>query len=137
MKIHTNFRPVIAHLGRQRLKWGLTLLAVIVLHLSLDIFYRPWIFGNGINDYGFAASFTQCTAIFGITCIMLLVEYRPSSVAKPPMPFAFFVFIPVLAMTLYEFLQILLPATFDWMDLVYCLIGGVLNALLLKYWLLR
>ena len=43
----------------------------------------------------------------------------------------------VIAMLLYEFLQLLLPATFDWIDVLYCLFGGGLNYLLLQYWLLK
>ena len=116
-------------------KWAGTLTFIVALHLFLDFYYRPWAIHYNISDFGFASSFTQLTSIVGITCIMLLIERRkPASSALPDI---FFAIIPPIAMLLYEFLQLLLPATFDWIDVLYCLFGGGLNYLLLKYWLLK
>lgn len=110
---------------------ALFLLPIIVgVHLWLDLVYRSWVQAFGWNDWGLAASFTQITAILGIACLMVLREWR-DSVTEPP-PQVFFIMVPALAMVAYEVLQIWLPTTFDTQDLIYCLIGGAINGLMLK-----
>ena len=109
--------------------------SIVSLHLWMDLVYRSWALEYGWRDAGLASSFTQLTAILGIACVIVLRECRPS-VEHPP-PLLYFVIVPTLAMLASEFVQIWLPATFDVQDLLYCLVGGLLNWLMLKYGILR
>lgn len=108
---------------------------IVAIHLWMDLVYRAWVGKFGWNDAGLAESFTQITAILGIACVMVWIEHRPKIIEPPP--FVFFAAVPVIAMAGYELLQIWLPATFDVQDLLYCAVGGVINILMLRYFVLK
>lgn len=108
---------------------------IVAIHLWLDLVYRSWVAEAAWNDWGLASSFTQITAILGISCLMVLREFRSSAQQTPPQ--AFFIIVPTLAMMAYEILQIWLPTTFDIQDLIYCLVGGGINWMMLKLFIFR
>lgn len=107
---------------------AMLVLAVIVpLHLMLDAIYRPWARQHRVSDWGLSSSFTQVTAVVGVAALMVFSERehlwrdRPSELLL--------LLIPMIGMVGYEVLQMWLPwTTFDWMDLVWSVVGGGLAA---------
>lgn len=93
-------------------------------HIALDAFYRPWAWAQQVSDLGFANSFTNLTAVIGLSALMVLWERRRLWV--DPWQSWLVVVAPVVAMVAYEFLQLFLPTgTFSANDLIYTLIGGL------------
>jgi hypothetical protein len=92
------------------------------VHLILDFVYRPWAVANAIFDLGFKYSFSQITSVIGISLLIFLIE--KDSNWKTWYGKAFLVIVPVMAMILYEFIQMYLEySTFDPNDLWYTLMG--------------
>jgi hypothetical protein len=101
------------------------LVAAVALHLLLDLLYRPWALGRDSGDFGLASSFTQATAVVGISAVMVLVER--TGFWRDKAHEALLAIAPTLAMLGYECIQPWLPwGTFDPMDLIWTIGGGVL-----------
>lgn len=116
-----------------------TLVFVVCLHFLLDIIYRPMQFTGGFLDLGFAGSFTQITAIVGIAMLMVILEAvkQPHASIIKRQPY-FYIFVPFIAMLTYEFLQIWYPiATFDAVDLLYCLVALLVNFIVVRFYVLH
>ena len=107
------------------------LISVILVHILLDQVYRPWQPMFGFYDFYFSESFTQITAILGLSMVMVMVESRKPAFANlGPL---FFTIVPTFAMIAYELMQLWIPfATFDPVDLIYCFIAAFLNYFVVK-----
>lgn len=119
-----------------RIKLLIYLCVAIVLHISLDLMYRPFASSKSFFDYGLSSSFSQVTSIAGIACVMLLWEGRNTTFSATfrKLPFGFFIIVPPLSMTIYELIQIWLPtAVFDVLDLLYSFLGGLINWIVLSF----
>lgn len=104
-------------------------LVTAAIHIGLDVLYRPWAWRNQVSDFGVADSFTNFTAVIGLSAIMVLSERR--RLWADPWLAWLVVFSPVVAMVAYEFLQPLLSwGTFAISDLVATLLGGVVVVLI-------
>jgi hypothetical protein len=49
----------------------IVLIVVVIVHLLLDLVYRPIAFINEIDDWGIKESFTQITSVIEISVLML------------------------------------------------------------------
>ena len=99
--------------------------SALIVHLMLDFIYRPWALDHGPSDFGLASSFTQATAVVGISAVMVLVER--TGFWRDKAHEALLAIAPTLAMLGYECIQPWLPwGTFDPMDLIWTIGGGVL-----------
>ena len=102
----------------------LILIPVIVIHLALDILYRPLAYRHSFQDFGFRDSFTQITAVIGISLLMVILEREDAWDGRVGR--LFLIIIPVIAMVVYEFIQLSISTLrFDPQDLLYTLIGGI------------
>jgi len=100
------------------------LVLVVLIHLMLDLIYRPMAYSLGLSDFGLKDSFTQITAVMGISLLMVVFEKEKITTGK--MGKAFLTGVPVIAMLIYEFIQLLTSSLrFDIQDLVFTLVGGV------------
>lgn len=100
------------------------LVLVVLIHLMLDLIYRPMACSLGLSDFGLKDSFTQITAVMGISLLMVVFEKEKITTGK--MGKAFLTAVPVIAMLIYEFIQLLTSSLrFDIQDLVFTLVGGV------------
>jgi len=105
------------------------LVFLIGIHLSMDMLYRPFAYLHSIEDFGVKESFTQITSVIGISLLMVLFEKENTWKSKIGKVFLFL--IPVVAMVIYEFIQLYIPdSRFDTQDLLYTGIGGVFAALI-------
>ncbi len=112
-----------------KLKIWLLIVFIIVIHLLLDSVYRPWVKSNKIADFGLSDSFTQLTSVIGISLLMVALEKAGTWKGKTGL--AFLVIVPVAAMIIYEFIQLLIThATFDPKDLYFTLLGGFFTYLI-------
>jgi hypothetical protein len=82
--------------------------------------YRPYIYANGINDFGIADSMGNLGGIIVQIFLML-------AVLNPPRKIVHHTFLFVIGgYVLYEFMQLILPkGTFDWLDVYATLFGGI------------
>lgn len=111
-------------LGPKKIKAIIFLVAVVIIHLLLDLYYRPMAYSKNINDFGLKDSFTQISAMIGISLLMVLFEKENFTTGKSGR--VFLTLVPVVAMISYEFVQLLLPPLrFDTQDLIFTLVGGV------------
>lgn len=102
----------------------IALVSVIIIHLALDILYRPMAYFQNLSDFGLKDSFTQITAVIGIS--LLIVVFEKDELTTGRMGLFFLTIVPVLAMLSYEFIQMLIPPLrFDAQDLIFTLAGGV------------
>lgn len=84
-------------------------------------FYRPFIYRNGIDDFGLADSIGNLGGI--IVQIFLGLVLMNSNLKQGGKLIGFF----VIGYIVYEILQPVLPkGTFDWKDIYGTIIGGVL-----------
>ena len=82
--------------------------------------YRPYIYGNGINDFGIADSIGNSGGIIVQIFFGLLIFNSPRAEGLRLIVFL------TLGYILYEFVQPYLPrGVFDWKDVYATLIGGV------------
>jgi hypothetical protein len=89
--------------------------------------YRPYIYSNGINDYGIADSIGNLGGIVVQIFFMITVFNSPGKKALHVIIFL------VLGYTLYEIIQPYLPkGVFDWKDIYGTWIGGLIAFLLLR-----
>lgn len=101
------------------------LVLVVLIHLMLDFIYRPMAYSLGLNDFGLKDSFTQITAVMGISLLMVVFEKEKITTGK--MGKVFLTVVPVIAMLIYEFIQPLTSSLrFDIRDLGFTLVGGVI-----------
>lgn len=99
------------------------LVLVVMGHLVLDLLYRPFAYSEDFYDFGLKDSFTQITAVLGISLLIVLFEKDKTTTGRAGS--VFIIVVPVIAMLLYEWLQSLIaPLSFDKQDLVYTIIGG-------------
>ncbi|WP_026947313.1 hypothetical protein [Algoriphagus marincola] len=111
-------------LGPKKIKAIILLVAVVIIHLLLDLYYRPMAYSKNINDFGLKDSFTQISSVIGISLLMVLFEKENFTKGKSGR--VFLTLVPVVAMISYEFVQLLLPPLrFDTQDLIFTLVGGV------------
>jgi len=97
---------------------------VLLAHLALDIVYRPWAFERQPIDLGLAGSFTQVTAVVGVSALMVLLESR--ALWRDRLNESLVVVAPTAGMLGYEVLQRWLPwTTFDPADLAWTVVGAV------------
>lgn len=102
----------------------IALVSVIIIHLALDILYRPMAYSKNINDFGLKDSFTQISSVIGISLLMVLIEKENFTTGRSGK--VFLTLVPVVAMISYEFVQLLMPPLmFDTQDLIFTLVGGV------------
>ena len=89
--------------------------------------YRPYIYSNGINDFGVADTIGN---FFGtITQIYLMLFLIYPTYKNGLFFFPFF----VVGYSIYEFWQLMLPDSyFDWKDIVVTIISGVIAYLIYK-----
>lgn len=110
-------------LSPRKIRSAVVLIFVIVLHLVLDILYRPLAYGRSFQDLGFKDSFTQITSVIGISLLMILLEKENAWNGR--MGKLFLIVIPVISMIVYEyFQQFIAGSKFDLQDILYTLIGG-------------
>ena len=111
------FRP-------RRIRSVIVLVLVILIHLALDVLYRPMAYSRNLSDFGLKDSFTQITAVIGIS--MLIVVFENEKITAGKMGKIFLTVVPVVAMLGYEFIQLLIPSlSFDIQDLIFTLVGGL------------
>ena len=114
-------------LSNRKTRAIIALIVVIIIHLALDLLYRPLAYERFWNDFGLKDSFTQITSVIGISLLMVIFEKEEAWNGKTGK--IFLVVVPVIAMIIYEFLQIYITASrFDKQDLIFTLIGGVFVA---------
>ncbi|PLX22246.1 MAG: hypothetical protein C0599_06970 [Salinivirgaceae bacterium] len=83
--------------------------------------YRPYIYSNGINDFGLADSMGNLGGIMVQIFLMLAVLNPPRKIAHHT-----FLFV-IVGYILYEILQLILPkGIFDWKDVLGTIIGGII-----------
>lgn len=113
-----------SQLAPKKIKAIILLVVVIIIHLVLDLLYRPMSYSKNINDFGLKDSFTQITSVIGISLLMVLLEKDNLTTGRSGK--VFLTLVPVVAMISYEFVQLLLPSLrFDIQDLIFTLVGGV------------
>ncbi|MDA0729291.1 MAG: hypothetical protein O3B70_05045 [Bacteroidetes bacterium] len=61
-------------LAPKKIKAIILFVAVVIIHLVLDLCYRPMAYSKNINDFGLKDSFTQITSVIGISLLMILIE---------------------------------------------------------------
>ena len=111
------FRP-------RKIRAFIVLVSVILIHLALDVLYRPMAFSQNLSDFGLKDSFTQITAVIGISLIIVLFEKDKLTTGRTGQ--IFLTVVPVVAMLGYEFIQLLIPSlSFDIQDLIFTLVGGL------------
>jgi hypothetical protein len=102
---------------------------VIIVHLGIDLLYRPFAYSQSIQDIGFKDSFTQITSVIGISLLMILFEKEETwnnRIGK-----ILLIIIPVASMVIYEFIQKFIHTSkFDMQDVLYTLIGGAVIAII-------
>jgi hypothetical protein len=87
--------------------------------------YRPYIYENGINDFGIADSMGNLGGIVVQIFLSLAILNSQKSKAFNVMGFL------VAGFILYEIVQPYLPrGVFDWKDIYGTIIGGIVSALL-------
>jgi hypothetical protein len=110
--------------GQRKIRSLMVLVTVILIHLALDILYRPMAYSQNLSDFGLKDSFTQITAVIGISLIIVLFEKEKVTIGRSGQ--IFLTVVPVVAMLGYEFIQLLIPTqSFDTQDLIFTLLGGV------------
>ena len=88
--------------------------------------YRPYIYMNQINDFGFADVIGN---LFGTITIIFFQLGIANATKKQAIYITGFV---TLGIAIYELLQLILPkGTMDWKDVTATLIAGVLSLVLL------
>lgn len=103
----------------------LAVLSFILTELGRYV-YRPYIYANEINDYGFADSMGNLGGI--IVQIFFSLSVLNSSWPKNIRLIIFL----VSGYILYEVLQPYLPkGTFDWLDVYGTVLGGAISAAIL------
>lgn len=101
-----------------------TLVLVLIIHLIFDVLYRPMAYSTNLSDLGLKDSFTQVTAVLGISLLIVIVEKEKTTTTRSGN--FFLAIVPVIAMITYEFIQILIPSLrFDFQDLFFTLGGGI------------
>ena len=111
-------------LAPKKIKAIILLVAVVIIHILLDLYYRPMAYSKNINDFGLKDSFTQITSVIGISLLMIFIEKE--NFTKGRSGKVFLTLVPVVAMISYEFVQLLLPPLrFDMQDLIFTFVGGV------------
>jgi hypothetical protein len=103
---------------------GIYLLVAIVAFLVTEagrFIYRPWVFRNGIDDWGLAGSIGNLTGI--ITQIFFILAVINEDFRK-----GCYIFLMVVpGYILYEFTQRWLPgSTFDINDIIASIMGGLI-----------
>lgn len=83
------FRP-------RRIRSVIVLVSVILIHLSLDVLYRPMAYSRNLSDFGLKDSFTQITAVIGIS--LLIVVFEKDKLRTGRMGQIFLILVPVVAM---------------------------------------
>lgn len=111
-------------LAPKKIKAIILLVAVVIIHILLDLYYRPMAYSKNINDFGLKDSFTQISSVIGISLLMVLIEKENFTTGRSGK--VFLTLVPVVAMISYEFVQLLFPPLrFDMQDLIFTLVGGV------------
>ena len=105
------------------------LLIAIFMFLFTEVgreIYRPFIYENGINDYGIADSIGNSGGIIVQIFFMLAILNSPREKKLRIIGFV------SVGYVIYEILQPYLPrGTFDWKDIYGTLIGGFISFLIL------
>lgn len=100
------------------------LIMVIVVHLGLDLLYRPFAYSHSIQDLGFKDSFTQITSVIGISLLMVLFEKEEAWNNRAGK--MLLIIVPVVSMVIYEYIQSFIHTSkFDQQDILYTLVGGL------------
>ncbi|MBC8216648.1 MAG: hypothetical protein H8E64_09090 [Candidatus Marinimicrobia bacterium] len=99
--------------------------AFIITEAGRNI-YRPFIYENGINDYGIADSIGNSGGIIVQIFFMLAILNSPRKKVLNVIGFI------TIGYMIYEILQPYLPrGVFDWKDIYGTLIGGIIAFLIL------
>jgi len=91
--------------------------------------YRPWVYAEGVNDYGLADSIGSFggafVIVFGLTAVLSGTpeKARGNAVALAASCVAYEVLQPHLG-----------TGIFDWLDLIAAAIGGSIAALSVNFW---
>lgn len=112
---------------KRRLYYFLFFTSLMITLAGSEI-YRPYIWSNGMHDYGLADS---CTNISGVltACFLFIANMNYSDNKKD----SEIIIGSILGFITYEFMQIFLPwGTFDWGDIIGTVIGGVLTMIIVK-----
>jgi glycopeptide antibiotics resistance protein len=89
-------------------------------------FYRPYIYQNKINDFGFADSIGNSLGTIAIIFFVFSLVMREGFRKEP-----YFILAIVGWLLLYEAAQCLLPGYyFDWKDVKATIVAGVLSYLI-------
>lgn len=76
------------------------LVLLIIIHLTLDGLFRPMAYSQNLDDFGLKDSFTQFTAVIGISLLILLFEQ--DKITTDQMGKIFLTLVQVVAMLFYE-----------------------------------
>ena len=88
--------------------------------------YRPYIYENGINDFGFADVIGNLLGTIVIVFFLLGVYHATPKQGMRIVPFV------TVGVTIYELLQPVLPrGVLDWKDVVSTIVAGLISMLIL------
>lgn len=112
---------------QKKQKTYLTLsISIVIIALLLTYFYRPFIYNNNINDFGFADTIGSLASVLGACFFLWGVKIYSKREMNKQILMATFVYT-----ILWESLGFIgIHGTFDWKDIVAGLISGGLTYVL-------
>ena len=102
-------------------------IVVAVVGLVLSFTYRPYIYQNHINDFGFADTIGSLVAVIAYCCYLWSTKEYSISIKKKHV-----FYVTITYAFLWEFLGFAgIYGTFDWKDVIASIISGVLSYFLM------
>lgn len=106
---------------------------IFIIHQILDFGYRPYAYENNLFDFYLADSFTNFTAVIGLSALMVWKDSKKLYEDKITEQFIYI--IPTLGMVAYEAIQLLMPnMVFSFSDIVYSLLGGFVAYIIKRFY---
>lgn len=119
---HFTDRESLRTIDSFRLLYAATTVAAFLLTEAGRYVYRPYIYDNGINDFGIADSMGNLGGI--VVQIFFSLAILNSQSEKTFNVIGFL----MVGYILYEFMQLVLPkGVFDWKDIYGTIIGGLIS----------
>ncbi|WP_439185824.1 hypothetical protein [Carboxylicivirga taeanensis] len=113
-------------MSKQQKIYLTTSICVVLTGLMLSIFYRPYVYTNQINDFGFADTIGSLVSVIGF-CFFAWSFKNYTDAQKNKQIF--------IATVIYGFVWesfglIGIHGTFDWKDIVGAIVSGILTFLI-------